>query len=674
MRSPAQAAFEYLPLGAVRPSGWLRDQLLAQARGGTGRLEQVWADVGPSSGWLGGTGECWERGPYYLDGLVPLAEVLDDDTLRAKARKWIEWTLASQGDDGFFGPAHNRDWWPRMVMLTVLMSHHSATGDDRVPPFIERYLRYAYRHLPGQPLEMWAAARGAEMLPAVLWCHERTGEPWLLDLAELLVTQSLDWGALYRDFPYVDPAASLPLGRVLRAYLPVRIALEDAVRRRRPAKRTRARTAARIKRSNASAPLRFYHGTHGVNHAMALRGMAYAALVTGADPNRAARLADDTVMRWHGSAVGVVTADEHLAGRSPIHGIETCSVVETMRSCEELVRITGDGSWGDRLELVAFNALPAALTADLMGHQYYQQVTQVEVSRRHRPWFNGGRDGTLFGLEPTYGCCTANLHQGWPHLVTGAVLRSPADAGLALAVLVPCRAVAEIAGTVVRLEVTTDYPFAGDVRIRIDLPDGRPADFPLRIRVPGWAQGVWIDRDGEPVEPEVRAGFAVFRGPWRDGTVIGMHLPMRLRAIAAPVGVERPGEPDRGRVVHLGPLLLALALPETWTARPGRHPVPDWDVRTASDWAYALDDDVPARADVRTHPVPETAFDHHRPPVEVRVPAHPVPGWTLSQGSAGPVPDPVPESGDRPRRTATVRLVPYGSTALRVTVFPCASV
>jgi uncharacterized protein len=660
------AAFEPLPLGSVRPAGWLRDQLLAQARGLTGRLEQVWPDVGPSSGWLGGPGECWERGPYYLDGLVPLAWVLDDAALQATAQKWVEWTLASQRDDGFFGPAANRDWWPRMVMLSVLLSYHSATSDQRVPPFVERSLRYAYQRLPEQPLEMWAAARGGQMLPAVLWCHRRCGQPWLLELAALLVRQSTDWTAFYRDFPYAAPAASAQLGRLLRAYLPARTRVENLIRRWRPAKRARPRTAAQVERAGSSAALRFYHRTHGVNHAMALRGTAYAALVTGADPAAAARLADDTIARHHGSVVGVVTADEHLAGRSPVHGIETCSVVETMRSCEELVRITGDGHWGDRLEEVAFNALPAALTADLMGHQYYQQVTQVEVSRRWRPWFNGGTDGTLFGLEPTYGCCTANLHQGWPRLAASAVLRS-SDGGLAVATLVPCTVTASVAGVDVRLDVATDYPFDGLVRVQVAFGEVASARFPLRLRVPAWGVGATLHVNGEPAVPDVRDGFAVLTREWLDGDVVTLRLPLVLRLDGAPVGGEAAGEPDRGVVVRRGPLVLALALPERWRARGGRHGVPDWEVRTAAAWTYGIAADALAEADISVREVPRVPFDHERPAVEVVLPARPINGWRARHGSAGSV----PELSDRILgRPEPVRLVPYGCTALRVSVLP----
>jgi hypothetical protein len=119
-----------LPLGSVKPQGWLRQQLQIQANGLSGHLDEFWPDLGPNSGWLGGSGESWERGPYFLDGLVPLAYLLEDHRLIAKAKKWVDWTLENQRETGAIGPDPRRgkyasewqatDWWPNMVMLKVL--------------------------------------------------------------------------------------------------------------------------------------------------------------------------------------------------------------------------------------------------------------------------------------------------------------------------------------------------------------------------------------------------------------------------------------------------------------------------------------------------------------------------------------------------------------------------
>jgi hypothetical protein len=63
-KSVRSGEFQLLPLGSVQPKGWLRRQLEIQANGLSGHLDETWPDVGPKSGWLGGTGEAWERGPY----------------------------------------------------------------------------------------------------------------------------------------------------------------------------------------------------------------------------------------------------------------------------------------------------------------------------------------------------------------------------------------------------------------------------------------------------------------------------------------------------------------------------------------------------------------------------------------------------------------------------------
>ena len=97
-------AYHPLPLGAIRPSGWLLNQCRIQANGLTGHLEEFWPDLGPENMWLGGKSEGWERGPYYLDGLIPLAHILDDARLKAMAQRWIDSALSMIHEDGWIGP------------------------------------------------------------------------------------------------------------------------------------------------------------------------------------------------------------------------------------------------------------------------------------------------------------------------------------------------------------------------------------------------------------------------------------------------------------------------------------------------------------------------------------------------------------------------------------------
>jgi len=97
-------AFTPLPFRPIRPLGWLAGQLRLQADGLSGHLDEFWPDVRDSR-WFGGTAEGWERAPYWLDGLIPLAFLLDDTTLKAKAAWYIEHILDHQQADGWLARA-----------------------------------------------------------------------------------------------------------------------------------------------------------------------------------------------------------------------------------------------------------------------------------------------------------------------------------------------------------------------------------------------------------------------------------------------------------------------------------------------------------------------------------------------------------------------------------------
>src|SRR5262249_37282916 len=143
------------------------------------------------------------------------------------------------------------------------------------------------------------------------------------------------------------------------------------------------------------------------------------------------------IERHHGQVTGMFTCDEHLAGLSPSQGTELCTVVEEMASLEQLMAILGDVALADRLERIALNALPATFKPDMTAHQYDQQVNQVvcKVSKE-RVYTNNGPDANLFGLAPNFGCCAANMHQGWPKFAANLWMQTP-DGGLAAIAYAP---------------------------------------------------------------------------------------------------------------------------------------------------------------------------------------------------------------------------------------------
>jgi hypothetical protein len=614
--APRPTPFSLLPLGAIQPTGWLRDQLTLQAEGFTGHVGDVWPDLGDNSGWLGGTGENWERGPYYCDGLVPLAYGLGDPSLIKKAERWIGWSIESQRADGFFGPATNDDWWPRMVQLKALTQYQEATGDSRVIPFLERYFAHQRQQLAERPLNAWGEARGAENVLSILWLYQRTGDPALLDLAATVVSQTLDWGRFFVEFP------------VREKY-----------------------TAG------------FGHLTHVVNVAMGVKDPVLRYLLIDAPAHREAfSAALANLDRYHGQATDMFSGDEWLAGREPTQGVELCAVVEFMYSLEQALPILGDAALADRLERVAYNNLPATITADMRGRQYDQQWNQVLCTVGHREWTENGDESNIFGLSPNFGCCTANLHQGWPKLASSLWLRS-ADGGLAAAVYAPCRVTTMVGDVAVTIDEQTTYPFSDEVRLVVST--SHPVSFPLALRVPTWCESAEVRVNGERQDGFDPPGFGTVRRAWQDGDVVEVSLPGRVRA--------RVGQ--RGAIsLQRGPLVFALQVGERWQKlqerRPGTEPFADWEVYPTTPWNYGLVlDPTQLERDLQLTrgalgPQP---FASVSPPLKLHAKAHRVPEWTMAGLSAGLTP-PSPVQSSTPVEDVT--LVPYGCARLRVTELP----
>ena len=89
-----------LPIGTIRPKGWLRRQLILMAEGMTGHLPRLskWCQF-EGSAWASPDGQGaygWEELPYWLKGFGDLGYVLGDERIIKEARKWIEAVLSSQ--------------------------------------------------------------------------------------------------------------------------------------------------------------------------------------------------------------------------------------------------------------------------------------------------------------------------------------------------------------------------------------------------------------------------------------------------------------------------------------------------------------------------------------------------------------------------------------------------
>ncbi len=642
-REPLKAnSFIQLPLGAVKPAGWLKDQLVIQANGLPGHLDEFWPSL-TTSAWRGGDKEAWERGPYYLDGLVPLAYLLDDPRLLEKVKTWMEPILASGQPDGWFGPAKNKDRWPLAVGLKVLKSYYEGSNDPRALDMIKKYFTYLANNNPDWPDKEWRGVRAMENAVTGYWLYRQNGDTTILTALRSIEENCFDWGSYFTRFPWDSLAARE--GRIPKIW--------DAV----------GLTA------------------HVVNNAMAVK---YPGIWSQQSGNQSDIDASYTAIRnlidHHGQAGGRFSGDEHLSGRNPIQGTEMCAVVEFMYSLESLIEITGDVALAYRLDVLAFNSLPGTCTPDYWAHQYDQQANQVLVSDAPRPWSSNRPDANVFGVEPDFGCCTANGHQGWPKFTQSLWMASP-DGGLAAISYAPCT-VKALAGkkVPVTIEVQSNYPFEEKALILIN-PE-KTATFPVYLRIPGWAVNPVITVNGESV-PAKSGEFLKVERTWKSGDKIELNLSS---------AVQLETRYNNAVAVVKGPLYFSIRIPKKFTPITITHSYQymgstDFQIEPTADWNFGLvvDPADPAKSfEVVNNPIGKYPFGDRgdlvynpslnafdtldiNPPIMLRVKGKKIPGWGIVNNSAGPVPYTPVESVEP---VEMVELVPYASARLRVSEIP----
>jgi hypothetical protein len=611
-----------LPVGNVRPKGWLRQQLLLMADGMIGRLPETsqWCQF-KGSAWASADGQGdygWEEVPYWLRGFGDLGYVLGDQWIVSETRRWVEAVLSSQEPDGYFGPRinkENNDLWPNMLMLDVLKSFQEATGDSRVIPFVTKYFEWQHS-LPKESLlpGSWQKVRGGDNLHSIYWLYNHTGEKWLLELATTIHERTADWISGIPTWHGVNICESF------------------------------------------REPAQFYQQSHDPRHL------------------RATERNYEEVMRTYGQVPGgMFGADENARPGfvDPRQGAETCSMVEFMRSNEILLSITGNLIYADRCEDIALNSFPASMFADLKSLHYLTAPNMIQLDRGNKSPLlqNSGRQlsyETMLSNDPRlYRCCMHNVGIGWPYYAEHLWMATQ-DNGLAAVMYAASEVEARVGdGTTVKIVEDTEYPFDETVNFTVLTP--KSLAFPLLLRIPEWCRDPRVSINGriEAVRFEPMK-YVLIEREWHEGDKVRLVLPMEAHLTVW-------SDNKNSVSVRRGPLTYSLKIEEKWTRHGDNDEWPSYEVYPSSPWNYGLvvDSSDPSGtfSVVRKGmPKSEEPFSPDAAPVQLNARAKRLAQWRQEEnGLVGPLPDSPARSGEP---VETITLIPMGCARLRIAAFP----
>ena len=590
----------------IEPKGWIRRQLEIQAEGLSGNLDKVWRDVRDSA-WIGGDAEGWERVPYWLDGFIPLAYLLNNEDLIARAKKYIDAILANQKESGWICPCKEEDipsydTWAVQLISKALVVYYESSQDERIPSAVYRMMKNYYDLLSSKTITLfnWGKYRWYESFVALNFLRVKYSDEWIPELAKILKEQGADYSSMTDLWktPYNE----------------------------------------------------WTWERHIVNIGMRWKYEAISCDLLGEEYTDIAERLVTILREYNGTPVGLFTGDECLSGLSPIQGTELCAVAEQMYSYEWLLAHTGDSKWAERLEMLAFNALPATISDDMWAHQYDQLSNQIACQRfpAKRLFRTNDNEAHLFGLEPNYGCCTANFNQAWPKLALSSFMYQ-GDTVFS-AVPIP----SELKTDDMTVSLQTNYPFENtweyDVKTKKDIH--------LKIRVPSFAKNLRINGAPRVYCEELTFDISA-------GTTSNIEISFDTH----PTLVDRPHNLKSvkcGSLIFSVPVIYEKKMYEYEKKGVERkYPYCDYEYIPKSDWNYAYSSPF---FKLERRQISDIPFSSEKPPVVIKAEVKQIP-WGFEEGYET-VCAKIPESRIPLSEAKIIELYPYGCAKLRMTEIP----
>jgi len=442
-------------------------------------------------------------GKYLISGVQAL-RMSDNPRLLATLRSVVDRLVSLQAEDGYLGPwpEHERllghwDLWGHYHVMLGLMLWHEHTGDAKAMQACRRaadLICKTYLDAPRRVYDAGSHEMNMSVIHGLARLHRKTGEARYLRMAEEVL----------KDFERA--------GDYFRTGL-------DGVQFHR-------------------APKPRWESLH------ALQGMVELHRITGDERFRRAFLHHWASMRrWDLRNTGGFSSGEQATGNPFANSaIETCCVIAWEAVMLDALRLTGDSTIADDIELATFNAIAGAQHPSGAWCTYNTPM-------------DGKRDPSHVSIRfqarpdtPGLNCCSVNGPRGLGMLSEWAVMR--VDDGLALNHYGPMRAKTKLAdGTPIAIEVGGDYPIGEEAQITPCVPEAK--SFALHLRIPGWSASTRVKVDGEAVAGVEPGQYLRLARTWKDGDGVTLRFDMSLRYAAG--DLEQYGKAS----VYRGPLLLA---------------------------------------------------------------------------------------------------------------------
>ena len=631
-------AFIPLALGDITPKGWIKDWAEDASKGITAHLDEYSASV--FEGWTGldfyevmgayqgGTNWPLEIAGHWLEGALGLSLILNDTALFNKISKRLDKVVDGvlNGSESFiFWEPRNvlidkdgsKNNWGHHIMGRTLVAYYQATHDKKILQALVK----VYKKFPIQDIyyDSEIPAYGALNIEPMIETYLLSGEKAILD-SVLAFSRRTAYKSVSERWSNSD-------------FMP----------------------------------------RHGGGYYEILRAPALLYDWTG---NKTDLEATIKTIEWgekrHLLPIGVCSGEEYLAGIGATRNVETCNITYATWAFLSMLRITGDKSYADRIEKIFFNAAAAPVARDFKTMCYYQSSNRYSNILPSEEPRHPGKDSYKFTkIGHPVQCCVANINRNIPNYVSNMWMATM-DNGLAATLYGPCNVQTMVTGNVlIEIDCQTSYPF--EETINITLNPEKNIEFPLYLRIPSWCANPEIKINGTGIDVLNKGNeFIKVSRVWKKSDKIMLHFPMTINILK---GRETPypqiayfsHENDRKMAkdttlnnpygcVYYGPLLFSQAIPDE---NPNKEIA---DVK----FNYALDVtsyNIAGQVEIIRQTMPVKWNWSLDAPIQLKVKAREF-DWQPTENQ--PLPDKLVKKGE----STFIKLVPYGCTKFRVSMFP----